>query len=273
MNSVIKKAAAIILAASMLLLPGCGKKDTIEVADGFGGVMEVKRYEDVPVMNVNPKDFYRDGEYINYSGNDKTALRGIDVSYVQGDIDWEAVRSDSVEFAIIRIGRRGYGESGSLKEDDFFRQNIDGARAAGIKVGVYFFSQAITTEEAAEEAEFVLGILNGESLDFPVAFEWERINFDAARTDTITGTAPTDFALAFCDKIKEGGYEPMVYFTRSMAYFEHDLSKLNGIKLWSGSPGETPDFYYDQYMWQYSITGNVSGIDIGTDLNLCFQEK
>jgi GH25 family lysozyme M1 (1,4-beta-N-acetylmuramidase) len=242
----------------------------MEVADGFGGIMEVKRYRDVPVMDVNPDDFYRDGEYINYSGDDKTTLRGIDVSYAQGDIDWEAVRSDGVEFAIIRIGRRGYSEGG-LKEDDYFRKNIDGAKTVGIKVGVYFFSQAITADEAAEEAEIVLDILNGEKLDFPVAFEWERINDDVARTDAITGTAPTDFALAFCDKVREAGYEPMVYFTRSMAYFEHDLSRLKGLKLWSGSPGEIPDFYYDQYIWQYSWTGKVSGIEGGVDLNLCFQ--
>jgi GH25 family lysozyme M1 (1,4-beta-N-acetylmuramidase) len=231
--------------------------------------MEVKLYKKLPAMDVNPADFYRDGEFLAYAGDDRTALRGIDVSSYQGEIDWEAVRADGVEFAIIRAGRRGYTEGG-LKEDATFRQNFEGAKAAGLKIGVYFFSQAITVDEAAEEADFVLELLDGAALDFPITFEWERINDDVARTDAITGTAPTDFALAFCDKITQAGYEPMIYFTRSMSYFEHDLERLAGIKFWSGSPGDTPDFYYDHYMWQYSLTGKVAGIDGDVDLDLCF---
>jgi GH25 family lysozyme M1 (1,4-beta-N-acetylmuramidase) len=263
------------IAIMLLVTIACGKKEPtmIQVPDGFGDVMQVELQEGVPAMEVDPADFYKDGEYINYAGDDRTALRGVDVSSFQEDIDWEAVRADGVEFAMIRIGRRGYGPEGSLGEDTKYRQNIAGAKAAGLKVGVYFFSQAVDVAEAEEEAKFVLDILDGESLDFPVAFEWERINFDVARTDDVTGTAPTDFALAFCDIIKQAGYETMIYFTRSMAYFEHDLTRLSdvGIKFWSSSVGDTPDFYYDHYIWQYSITGKVKGIGVDVDLNLCFE--
>lgn len=148
-----------------------------------------------------------------YMGDELTPAYGIDVSTHQGEIDWQAVAGDGVEFAMIRLGYRGY-TAGSLNLDARFVQNIEGALEAGLKVGVYFFSQAITVEEAIEEAQFVLDALEPYAglLDFPVVFDWEDIGTTTARTYKLDTDILNACALAFCGEIEAAGYEPMIYF-------------------------------------------------------------
>ncbi|NLH01256.1 MAG: hypothetical protein GX488_05050 [Clostridiales bacterium] len=229
-------------------------------------------YKDIPVSNFSLSDFYSDGEYIGYSGKEYTAFRGIDVSEHQGNIDWQAVRDDGIEFAIIRAGYRGYSQ-GKLYEDSCFRKNIEGALAAGLKVGVYFFSQAVNTDEASEEARFLLKIIEPYKLSLPVFFDWEKVaNVGETRADNVDGDTITECCLVFCSIIKDAGYDTGVYFYRSLGYYDYKLDRLSDLVFWVGAPGETPDFYYKHRIWQYAFDGTVSGIEGGTDLNIMFQE-
>ncbi|MEG2071956.1 MAG: glycoside hydrolase family 25 protein [Oscillospiraceae bacterium] len=244
----------------------------VSVADGRGGEMWVPLYEELPVSNFSSEEFFSEGAFVDYGGTKFEALRGIDVSEHQGEIDWAAVRGDGVEFAIIRAGYRGFSE-GELFEDAFFRKNIEGALAAGIKVGIYFFSQAISVAEAVEEADFLLKIIEGYKLSLPVFYDWERIgNGNTARTDEATSDMITDGALAFCSRVSAEGYEAGVYFYRSLGYLEYELNRLAGLTFWAAAPGVAPDFYYEHRFWQYSYTGTVKGIATAVDLNLMFLE-
>ena len=243
----------------------------VQVPDGNGGTMWVTLHENLPVNDLEAADFTVSDGYISYQGDDYIALSGIDVSFYQGEIDWEQVAASGVQFALIRAGYRGYSE-GALFEDTCFRQNLEGAKAAGIAVGVYFFSQATSAEEAREEAEFVLELLDGCSLALPVVFDWERVHGveGGARTDAVTGETLTDSCLAFCEVIRVAGYEPAVYFYRDLGYNVYELDRLDTLKFWVGALGDYPDFYYEHGIWQYSITGQVPGIEGDVDLDLYF---
>lgn len=204
-----------------------------------------------------------------YEQNGRRARAGIDVSTHQQEIDWPAVAADGVDFAILRLGHRGYSEGG-LFLDRTFEQNLRGALEAGLEVGVYFFSQAVTPEEAEEEADYVLEVLDGQELTFPVAFDWESIPGDEARTDGLDGETMTRCAAAFCERIKDAGYRPAVYFNRTQGYLRYDLRDLTDYDLWLAEYDAVPDFYYHFDLWQYSHTGRVDGIQGDVDLDLAF---
>lgn len=275
-----KKIAALLIA--LLALASCGRARTptpsvdpyegmVQVESGYGVKMWVKELEGVPVSGFTAEDFGEDGAYL---GTDYRVTRGIDVSEHQGEIDWEAVASSGVEFAMIRAGYRGYGEAGTLREDLFFQANMDGALANGIAVGVYFFSQALNAEEAAEEAAFLLELLEPYgpgALALPVYFDWEDITHDTARTNGLDGEIITDCALAFTDAMEAAGYAAGVYAYRYLGYFQYDLTRLAGLSLWIGAVGDWPDFYYAHELWQYSIEGDLPGIDGNVDLDLRFE--
>ena len=241
------------------------------VPDGTGKEVWVVNRKDLPVNTLEPGDFVPDGNYIDYTGSDVRTMRGIDVSEHQQDIDWAAVAADGVEFAMIRVGYRGYNY-GSFEEDKFFHQNMTGAAAAGIKIGVYFFSQAISREDAQAEADFVLEEIEPyrDSITLPVCFDWEHITWQSARTDNVDAETLSSCALGFAETVREAGYTPMVYFFRDMGYNIYNLSRLKDIDFWAGAAGTTPDFYYQHTIWQYSYTGRVAGISTDCDLDLYF---
>lgn len=204
--------------------------------------------------------------------NDVRSKVGIDVSEFQGDIDWQAVKNSGIEFAIIRMGYRGYGESGTLVVDPMFDVHIKGAIDAGLQVGVYFFSQAITAEEAREEADFVLKHIESYALTGPVVFDTEEIKYDTARTDNNTVKQFTDYCIIFCDEIKKAGYEPMIYANMKWMAFTLDLTRLTEYPFWYADYHETPQCPYDFEMWQYTETGTVPGVNGNVDINLWFQK-
>jgi GH25 family lysozyme M1 (1,4-beta-N-acetylmuramidase) len=242
----------------------------IEVADGYGGTMWVDEAENLTPFPLDTSAFVRSGDDVTYTGEDYTLVRGIDVSDHQTEIDWQAVADSGIEFAIIRCGWRGYS-GGSLNEDTTFRQNMEGAKAAGLKVGVYFFSQATSMVEGAEEAIFALNLLEGYSLDLPVFFDWEEIGVESARTDNVSGETVTAAALEFCRLVESAGYDSGIYAYLNLAYFTYDLNQLEGITIWMGNPGSAPEFYYDHTYWQYSFTGSVDGIQGDVDLDVIFR--
>lgn len=226
----------------------------------------------VPVNVYDNNSFSTVDGFMQYNSADVKTTSGIDVSSFQGVIDWQRVKAAGIEFAIIRLGYRGYG-NGSMNLDACFKSNIQGALNAGVKVGVYFFSQAITELEAVEEANFILANIQGYNLTYPVVFDWETINASSARTNGLDPTTLSLCAKAFYNRIASGGYTPMIYFTRDLGYIRYDLSKLTDYKFWFAQYSPTPSFYYDFQMWQYSSTGTVDGISGNVDMNISFSRE
>lgn len=280
-------AAALLLAGCAIVRSGGGAEDggwttpdedwsqgMIEVDDG-GTQRWIRDYENVPLNPLQPYQFDYGDRFLRYLGDEFTALQGIDVSTFQGEIDWSAVAADGIEFAMIRIGGRGYG-SGSIYEDDRFLTNAQGALDNGVRVGAYFFSQAVDPAEAEEEAEVVLEYLSAlpeGSVTMPVAFDWEMVSGDETRTGSMDPQTLTASAVAFCRRIAEAGYTPAVYAYPYLAYEMYDLSQLTDWPLWISTLNENPDFRYAFAMWQYSENGTVDGIGSRVDLDLWFEPR
>ena len=240
--------------------------------DGFDWIW-MTPLEGVPVNVFTEEMFRTTGTRIDYLGSEYTVTRGIDVSEHQKEINWQQVASSGVDFAYIRVGRRGYTEGG-LFEDPYFKANIEGALANGIDVGVYMFSQAITVSEAMEEAKFVLDRIQGYNVALPIVFDWEKIEDTTARTAFLEMNGRTDCAVAFCQTVENAGYKSCVYFNRNLGYYGYDLTRLTDYEFWFSLPESGfPNFYYAMDMWQYSFTENVPGIGIETDMNLRFVPK
>ncbi len=221
-----------------------------------------------PTENVfTPMDFGYEGDYLTCL-TDESWL-GIDVSRYQGDVDWEQVKAAGVEFAMIRVGFRGYGQSGKLMEDAKVKQNYENATKAGIKVGVYFFAQAISVEEAKEEAEYVLELIDGWQLDMPVAYDWECLAADY-RTVGVDPQTVTDCAKAFCEVIGAEGYDTMIYFNPSQSRDMMYLSELVDYGFWLAMYSDQMTYEYKVDMWQYTKEGKVPGIQGNVDINLYF---
>ena len=206
------------------------------------------------------------GEY-SYSQDGFQAQKGIDVSSHQGDIDWEAVASDGIEFAFVRAIYRGY-ESGKLVEDERCVENLQEANAAGISTGVYVFSQAITVEEAYEEADAALKVLREAPISLPVVYDVERVTSANARMNFLTVDERTDMALAFIDRIQSAGYDVMIYHNTEVGALFLDLSRLEGVDKWFAAYNNDLYWPYAYKVWQYSENGTVSGIDGKVDMDL-----
>lgn len=223
---------------------------------------------ELPANPYGPGDFRFEDGYLTCTAGE--SLLGVDVSEHQGEIDWQQVADAGIEFAIIRVGFRGYG-SGKLVADEMAVANIEGAQAAGLKVGAYFYSQAISVEEAIAEAEFAMEILAGYTLDMPLVYDWEYVSADArtGSTDSDTVTACT---AAFCDTVRDGGYTPMYYSNLDLAGSLFQLSELRDYPFWLAMYSDQMTYLYKISMWQYTASGTVPGIDGGVDLNLYFPE-
>ncbi len=193
--------------------------------------------------------------------------RGIDVSKYQGNIDWNAVAADGITFAIIRVGYRGYG-SGALVEDSTFRRNIQGATAAGLKVGVYFYSQAVNEAEAVEEASMVLSLCSGYSLPLGVYYDTEKVAGDTGRADGISAAQRTACAVAFCETIRNAGYSAGVYSYASWFYNSLNYANISKYRIWIAQYRDSLDFKYRYDIWQYTSTGKVNGVPGNVDMNV-----
>ena len=228
--------------------------------------------EPLPQPEKNPYgrlDFQYEGRYLGCIKAD--TIPGVDVSYYQGQIDWEKVKASGIEFAIIRLGYRGYGKEGKLVEDKMYWQNIQNAITAGLDVGVYFFSQALNAEEAVEEANFVLDRIRDYDISFPVVFDWETISSDTARTNDIETEQLCQAANVFCHTVRDAGYIPMVYSNQSVSLLNYDLSRLQEWDFWYAEYKEYPTFYYDFDIWQYGSSGIFKGVpDAYVDTNISF---
>ena len=208
---------------------------------------------------------------IEYTDESSVSIKGIDVSKYQGDIDWKKVAGDGVKFAIIRLGYRGYG-TGEIMLDEKAKKNIEEASKAGIKVGVYFFSQAINEKEAKEEAKFVLENIKGYDIDYPIVFDTEDVVGDNARANDLSVNARTQIAKTFCDYIKDNGYTPVIYANLRWFNLALDMKALEEYDKWYAYYDDEIYFPYKISMWQYSENGKVNGIEGSVDMNISFKE-
>lgn len=279
-NHTFRRVLAVLLAAAMTFaLAGCSPRELhigqVEVNTGVNTAW-ITPARGVDRFGIPASDFSAgaDGS-VTYTGTAYRVLQGIDVSTFQQDIDWQAVADSSIAFAVIRAGYRGYGK-GSIVEDDRFRQNVAGARAAGLHVGLYFFSQAVTPEEAAEEAQWLVDAARDYQIDMPLVFDWENIDQstvaagDTVRTAEMTGEDVTACAVAFCETVTAAGYDAAVYGNRWQGYYDYDFTQLKDYAFWVSAPGTADDFYYAHDFWQYSYDGTVPGISGSVDRDLWF---
>ena len=245
-----------------------GKK--ILMNDGTYGEVFVPVYADVPASTINLDELTMRNGYAYYKENGEVvSTTGVDVSEFQGEIDWEQVKQADIDFAFIRVGYRTYGD-GIVTYDSAFQRNIEGALDAGIKVGVYFYSQATDADEAIAEADAVIDALADYKITYPVVYDWEIVH-DAARTDNVSVEALADCCVAFCERVKDSGYTPMVYQNTGTAMHKLDLPRIKDYDFWLAEYAEKPSYYYDFKIWQYSNTGRVPGIEGDVDLNICFR--
>ena len=263
-------AAVVIVALSLRPEPVDPHEGQVYIYDGFDWVW-MTPLPGVEANSLTAEDFSDRSGCTTYTGSDYQVLRGIDVSEHQHEIDWAQVAASGVDYAYVRLGYRGYTKGG-LFEDPYFRANVEGALANGLQVSVYFFSQAISVQEAIEEAEYVLARIRDYNITLPVVYDWEKINGEtAARTDNLDFSILNDCAVAFCDTVKNAGYEPAIYFNRHLGYYGYDLSRMTDYDFWFALPESSfPNFYYAVDMWQYSFTEQVPGIAEPTDMNLMF---
>ncbi len=203
-------------------------------------------------------------------------IDGVDVSAWQEDIDWVKAKADGIDFAIIRIAGRGYGDEGKMYADAEYAEHIRGAREAGIMVGIYFFSQAITENEAVEEANLTLKYLNKEELDLPIFMDYEFAGGSSGRLNKakLSRSQMTKNAEAFCKTIEAAGYEPGVYANLSFL-----TNSINGQALsskyviWAAQYYTECEYKHDYDIWQYSSSGNVSGIKGRADVDMWYVDK
>lgn len=214
-----------------------------------------------------PTDFQYEGDYLTCLAGE--SMLGVDVSSFQGNIDWEQVRAAGVTFAMIRVGGRGYGQEGTLYEDSLAQANYAGAKAAGLQVGAYFFSQAVSVEEAEEEAAYLLELIRDWELELPVVFDWEYLN-EEARTANVDKRTLTDCTLAFCQKIQQSGCEPMIYFNPNQMANHIYMEELTQYRSWLALYTDRMDFPHRVDLWQYTNAGSVPGIEGPVDINLYF---
>jgi GH25 family lysozyme M1 (1,4-beta-N-acetylmuramidase) len=223
-----------------------------------------------PELNPYGKlDFQYEGDYLKCLRTE--TVPGIDVSAFQGEVDWERVAASGIKFAFVRLGYRGYGKAGTLVEDEYARRNLEGARAAGLEVGVYFFSQAVNTQEVKEEVDFMMQIMGDFQPDLPVVFDWEYIS-DTARTANMDRRTLTDCALEFGRLIEEKGFEPMIYFNPNQSRRLLYLKELEKYPFWLAFYTDRMTYPYKVDYWQYTCTGRVPGIQGDVDINIRFYD-
>lgn len=226
-----------------------------------------------PYLTKNTYDFsglvYQYPIMKYYEDSEKVSRVGIRVSADDGDINFNRLKKAGVEFAMIQIGSRGYG-SGDLMADDMFYENINKATEAGMDVGVTFFSQAVTKEEALEEAVRVIEGLQGFTIVYPVAFDMEYVKNDTARVQGLSKDAKTEIARTFMDAIEQAGYKAMLYGNKEWLLRRVDLTKLISYDIWFTQEQDTPDYPYRYTMWEYTKNAKLDGLEEPGKLSICF---
>ena len=225
----------------------------------------------VTLNSYNPDNFRIDNGFMAYFDDDgnKISHLGCDLSYHNGDVNFDELAASGCEFVMLRVGYRGYSEGGMVK-DEKFETYASEAERVGLKIGVYFFTQALTPEEARDEADFTLSIIENHKISYPVAFDTEYIDDEAARTNTteISDELRSDICTAFCERIKEEGYYPMIYASENWFRRSLEVESLKQYDFWAPQYLEENDFLYDFTIWQYTDVGSIPGVKGDVDLDI-----
>lgn len=245
-----------------------GKHTLLTYADGteewvlINPYLEQNTYDYTNLeMKADKMTYYDNGRNVSYLG--------ADLSKYNGSVDFRALKEAGADFVMLRIGSRGYG-SGQIVADENFEENIKGAIDAGLEVGVYFFSQAVTAEEAVEESNFIIQTLANYQITYPVVFDMEYVQNDKARIEVLSREEKTAVARAFLENIRVAGYKPMIYGTKEWLIKEIDLTKLTEYDIWLSQQKDVPDYPYKFQMWQYTLSGKASGVDTDVNWNISF---
>lgn len=227
-------------------------------------------------MLQKPTDYIQEGYresngIFSYNDDNYKSNLGIDVSEHQGTIDWNQVKGDDIKFAFIRLGYSGW-HSGKIVKDKQFDKNINGAKKAGIDIGIYFFSQASTKEEGIKEAEYVISEIKGKGVTYPVVFDMEPID-GTERTSSLSKEEKTEIADAFCKVIKKYGFTPAIYGNPTWLSKSVNMDKLSNYDTWLAYYTTLNDYKFTHRFWQFTQHGRVSGIGNNVDLNLEYVKK
>lgn len=240
---------------------------TLEADSSYTRFKTVYTTKNGKFIDYRPEDVYYDMTINILTEEKEVVSKGIDVSYAQGDIDWKKVADSGVEFAIIRAGRGRAGSTNTMKEDDYFRQNIKGAQENGIDVGVYFYSYATSVSEAKEEARFLLSIIDGYKIQYPVILDMEEEFQSGIGTKKLTKMIE-----AFFEVLMEENYFPMFYSYKSWLENNLDMTILDKYAIWLAQVGDEVTYDGGYYIWQYSFKGKVDGISTDVDLDYSYRD-
>ncbi len=245
-----------------------GKHTLVQLRDGTEEWVLISPY--LPRNDYDSTNLVSQSDVMKYyiDGN-LTSFWGIDISKYNDYIDFTKVKKAGVDFVMIRVGVRGYG-TGQITMDDYFADNLLRAKNADLQVGVYFTSQAITAEEALQEANLVLEAIGDTRIDYPIAIDMGFVDNDTARIEALTRSERTDVMKVFLDTIKEAGYTGMIYGDKEWLIKEIDMSKLTDYDVWLDQPGDLPDYPYRFSMWKYKTNGPVDGVVGFVDYNISF---
>lgn len=194
---------------------------------------------------------------------------GVNLNRNSGDVNFEKLKSAGAEFVMVRMGARGY-QNGQITMDDKFATYVQQAREAGLEVGLTFYSQAVTKEEAVEEANVVLSSISANSITYPIVFDMETVSNDTSRIDTLSKMTLTSIADSFCKTIKEAGYSPMIYGNKYWLLRKIDLTKLGSYDIWLSQEEDIPDYPYRFSMWEYTREGLIDGVSGDASLSISF---
>ncbi len=216
------------------------------------------------------KGFSYEPPIMKYYENGKNiSSMGVDISKETGDVDFSKLKKAGVQFVMIKVGARGYG-NGQITLDDHFAEYMKAASEAGLNIGVYFFSQAITKEEALEEANLVYQNIKDYKITYPIAFDMEKITGDISRIDTLTKEEKSNIALVFLQSLKDVGYKGIIYGNKEWLIQQINLSTVGSFDIWLSQIGDVPDYPYKFSMWQYTQSGKIDGITGDANLDICF---
>ena len=274
------------LAAGMVIIHIKSSKEIAAVSEELATVIEEQSHINVTNVYVpkrevkeglvslnsyNTENFRIDNGFMAYFDEDgnKISHLGCDLSYHNKYVNWDELAASGCEFVMLRCGYRGYSQGG-LAKDEKFDQYAQEAQRVGIKLGVYFFTQALDVEEAEEEAKYVLNLIEDYDISYPVAFDTEYIDDEEARTNTteISDELRSDICRAFCEKIKENGYYPMIYASENWMRRYLELEPLKEYDFWAPQYLDENDFLYDFTMWQYTDKGSIPGVKGDVDLDI-----
>jgi hypothetical protein len=250
-----------------------GEATEIQVKHSDGTKEWVDLDEDIARNTYDYSNLTYNSPLMTYSENGKTVSTcGVDISAILEDnVDYTKLKNAGVDFVMIKIGARGYS-SGNIVLDEYYLDNLKAAKKAGLDIGVYFCSQAVTKAEAKEEADEVLDAIEGYNIKYPIAFVMESVDDDMARIEALDTDDRTQIAKAFMDRIENAGYTPMIYGDLEWLLTMVDMSKLEDYDVWYAQNSDQPDYPYEFGMWQYSTDATVKGIDSSATMIMSFKD-